>query len=57
MRTKTRVRKNVLGDWGSPRLEKGFYSRTFREHLVEQDALSNEEAGFMQGYEDWEEMF
>jgi len=31
-----------------------FYSRTGREMLLEEDALSYEEDGFMQGYEeDW----
>ena len=40
-----------------PHIEKGFYSKKTRERLVEEGALSNEEAGFMQGYEDWEELF
>tara|TARA_Y100000310_G_scaffold317846_1_gene371186 strand:- start:8741 stop:8902 length:162 start_codon:yes stop_codon:yes gene_type:complete len=31
---------------------KGFYTRTGREILLDEDALTNEEAGFMQGYED-----
>ena len=52
-RAKNKARK----EWSYPKLEKGFYSKKFRESLVEQDALSNEEDGFMQGYEDWEEMF
>ena len=52
-RAKNKARK----EWSYPKLEKGFYSKKFRESLVEQDALSNEEDGFMQGYENWEEMF
>ena len=39
---------------GFPQVKRGFYSEKIRERLVEQDALSNEEAGFMQGYEDFE---
>jgi len=36
----------------SPSEERGFYSKEIREHLVESGALSNEEDGFMQGYEE-----
>lgn len=32
--------------------EESFYSRANRELLLEQDALRNEEDGFMQGYEE-----
>ena len=37
---------------GFPQIERGFYSKKTRERLVEEGAMSNEEAGFMQGYEE-----
>ena len=46
-KTRAKARKRSY-----PHLEEGFYSKKARERLVEEDALSNEEAGFMQGYEE-----
>ena len=51
------LKKRVRKTWKNPHLERGFYSKKFRESLVEQAALTNEEDGFMQGYEDWEDLF
>ncbi len=50
------ARKKTHRTWENRRFEEGFYSKKTRERLVEQDALSNEEAGFMEGYENWEDI-
>ena len=52
-----KARVKARRTWDNRRFEEGFYSKKARERLVEQDALSNEEAGFMEGYENWEDMF
>ena len=52
---KHQVKSRIRNNWQLPQIEHGFYSKKYRERLVEQDALSNEEAGFMQGYENWED--
>ena len=53
---KNRVNSRIRNNWQLPQMEQGFYSKKFRERLVEQDALSNEEAGFMHGYENVKEL-
>ena len=55
MNFKYRVNSRVRNNWQLPQIEQGFYSKKFRERLIEQDALSNEEAGFMHGYENLED--
>ncbi len=36
--------------------EEHFYSKKAREKLIEKGALSNEEEGFMRGYEEYDEL-
>lgn len=47
-----RTKKRALWGRNSSPIEESFYSKKTRERLVEEEALTNEEAGFMQGYED-----
>ena len=52
MKTKFRSSKFV------PTSGKGFYSKRRRERMVEEGALSNEEDGFMQGFDNaYEDIF
>lgn len=47
-----RQRKMLRPIFGSKtQLEESFYSKKFRENLLEEDALTSEEEGFMYGYE------
>ncbi len=55
MNFKYRVGNRVRNNWQLAQIEHGFYSKKYRERLIEQDALSNEEAGFMHGYESGED--
>ena len=53
-----KARERLRVKSGSPwnrdtQIEDNFYSKKTRERLVEEEALTDEEAGFMQGYEDW----
>lgn len=41
--------------WQEAFEEENIYSKKARKKLVEEDVLSNEEDGFMQGYEEIEE--
>jgi len=38
--------------WKEENLEEDIYQEEFREQLVEDDAISDAEEGFMQGYEE-----
>ncbi|MCH8004574.1 MAG: hypothetical protein IH934_08160 [Nanoarchaeota archaeon] len=44
--------KRMYPNWRHPQEEESFYSKRIRALLVEDGALSYEEEGFMEGYEE-----